>query len=509
MEQLLVWIALAAGGMGLAGALVRGRGAALPNGSARVLLAGGLGLVGVALLLSLLTMPPFSPGQTLAPGLALGAATALLGALVSRVPLSGPLAPAVVGSGRFGAATCGVALLSVPFAGNPLDALMGFGVGAAVTALVVAGGLELLGEAPEDAPLAVGAETTALLAVTLAAATYLATYHRGPTGLREWQPLPVLFTGAGALLLMVRGIVSATPGREGWYSLLVPVVPLGIVAWLVAQQLHGTAGFLQAVLAGFGVFALVSWLERSSTGTDVSAGQSTAGTGLVTALLVLGGAVLAFRELHGYGLALMVLAGFVVVAALEPTGAAPRKGGLTTGALLLGLVVVLYRMYEERNEYARGFRPDFLYYYVALVAGAVLPAALTEASSRGLTSATHTGTRPGSALARLLTVLGASLLAPLAVWLLLGDRPQSALLVGVAVGAAGLWGFGRAIPRLSGTLMLLSAVQLTHLLTPLALRTRGQRLAILAAVALAVVLPLLVAAWRERSAPGTVATGRV
>ncbi|MCC2672293.1 MAG: hypothetical protein K0Q72_4765, partial [Armatimonadetes bacterium] len=304
MEQLLVWIALAAGGVGLAVPLFRGRTAGGASPPARSLVGGVLAVIGAAGLLSLLTQPPFSPGQTLAPGLALGAITVLVAALA----LSGSSSPVLVWSGRFGVVTCGVALLTALLSARVLDALVGFAVGAVVTALL------LRVEAGQTADRTAAAETTAVLGVTLAAATYLATFHRSPTGVREWQALPVLFSGASSLLLAVRGSLPVPAGREGWYSVLVPLAPLGVIAWLVSQQLHGSAGFLRVVLVGFGVFALLAWIERTSgraaeDGGAAGAGEGLAGPSLLTALLVLGGAVLAFRELHGYGLALMVLAG--------------------------------------------------------------------------------------------------------------------------------------------------------------------------------------------------------
>jgi hypothetical protein len=46
-------------------------------------------------------------------------------------------------------------------------------------------------------------------------------------------------------------------------------------------------------------------------------------------------------------------------------------------------------------------------------------------------------------------------------------------------------------------LIAVSAVQFTHLLLPLALRTRGQRLGVLAVVAAVALIAIAITAWRE------------
>lgn len=515
MEQAIPWLASGLGAFGLAHALLRSHPRPGLPAAARPLAVAAVVLVALGALLTLPAEPPFSTGQTLGPGFLVGAIVVLLGMLVGA---PSPAGAAVEGaeqftwSGRLSAATLGVGLLLLPYAGRPLDALAGFALGALCIGLFIGGGLSLIAQrdAADHADtngLARGAEATALIATALAAATYLATFHRSPMGVREWQALPVLLSGAGALLLAARSAVTA-PASRGWlYDVLLVAAPLAVVCWLVATQLGGTAAFLQVALVGLGVFALVGWLDRAAgmRETDSAAG-SRLDLALIAALLVLGAAVLAFRELHGYGLALMTLVGFVTrPLAASPERGGPAAGGLYTNALLLSLLLALYRVFIERNEYTRGFQPDFLYYYVALVLGALLPALLAGVAGDTMVRGERAdGRHAFSGVARVLLVGAASVSAPLAIWLLIGDRPAAALLVGLAVGAVTLLprdGTERPdrsrLWRLSALIMALSAVQFTHLLAPLALRTRGQRLSVLAVVAVIALLAVAVTAWQE------------
>lgn len=511
MNQILLWISLAAGLLVVLNALARSRWPLSSAPEHRRVEVAALLLVAGGAAVTLLQQSPFSSGQTLWPGLLLGAFVTLFGSAPATPAVGATLTEeAGIGawSARFGAAAAGLALLLLPYSARALDVLSGYALGALAVAILFAGTLRLV--APRDEltrARAAGAEGTALLVATLAACAYLATFHRGPTGLREWQPLPALLAATAGLLLAVRAMVVAPTGRGWLHSLALVGVPLVGVAWITAARLNGSQPFLWVVLLGFGLFSLISALA-----TMVEPGSPAR---LVTALLVIGGGVIAYRELHGFGLTLLVLAGWIACAAFTGgrTSTAP-DGNLVSSALGFGLVMALYRVFVERNEYTRGFQSDFLYYYAALLVGALLPALLADLATSGR-SATSTlpsddTTLPpapwGPALLRMaLTGLLAGL-APLAVWMLIGDRPEAALLVGLAVAALGVAGTSPAeefrgagsLQRLLGPAMALSAVQFTHLLAPLALRTRGQRLEVLAGVTVAVLLGVALTAWWEQ-----------
>lgn len=476
-------------------------------------------LVGIAAAITLLDKPPFSSGQTLWPGLLVGAVVTLFGSAISVSTKSPATEEMRIGAwgGRFGAAAAGLALLLLPYSSRALDVLAGYALGALAAAILLAGTLPLiLPDSEEARTRSAGAEATALLMVSLAAAVYLATFHRGPTGLREWQPLPALLAATAGLLLSVRAVVLAPAGRGWLYGVALVGVPIAVIAGIAAARLNGTLPFLWVVLLGFGLLALITVLDSVGTpaardGLEVRAGSTVR---LIAALLVIGGGAIAFRELYGFGLALFVLSGWIASATFGGRGTASESGGLQLSALGLGLMMVLYRVFVERNEYTRGFQADFLYYYAALLVGVLLPSLLAGVGSGQVPTLSPQASEPGStpqshwgaAFMRMVLVGVVAALVPLAVWMLFGDRPEAALLVGLAVASMGVIGpITPSLPRGYGALerlivptIALSAVQFTHLLVPLALRTRGQRLEILVGVTLAVLLGIILTAWWDR-----------
>lgn len=509
MNQILLWISLAAGLLVAFKALMRSRWPLSSAPEHRRVEVAALVLVAGGAALTLLKSGPFSSGQTLWAGLLLGAVVTLMGSGVAS-PAAGAASEEAridAWSGRFGAAAAGLALLLLPYSAQALDVLSGYALGALTVAILFVGTLRFL--SPDDEltrARCAGAEGTALLVAALAAAVYLATFHQSPTGVREWQPLPALLAAAAGLLLAIRGMIGAPAGRGWLYSLGLVGVPLAVVAWLMAARLNGSLPFLWVVLLGFGLFALVNGLDAVSPAGE----ESLAGDGsptlarLIAALLVIGGGVIAFRELHGFGLALLVLAGWVAYAAFG-SGRSPAIAdrSMLSSALGFGLVIALYRVFVERNEYTRGFQADFLYYYAALLIGALLPALLA-----GLATSRRSATSNawGAAFSRMALAGVLAGLAPLATWMLIGDRPEAALLVGLAVASLGVSGAtprdeasgAGALQRLLGPALALSAVQFTHLMAPLALRTRGQRLEILVGVTVAVLVGIGLTAWWEQ-----------
>lgn len=491
MPQLLAWVALGLGVLTLAHAAARMARRPLP--SAFPLLVGGVAAsVVLAALATLPTRVPWSPGQSLWPGLLLGGVVVLLGAFVARpseAPESYERGWYLASSGAVAAATMGVALLVALFPANVLDPLAGFALGAVIAGVVVAGGVRLTA-GDTHARTASLAELTTLVAVTLAATTYLSAFHRSPAGLREWLPLPVLLTAALAVGLALASYVSS-PGRRG-VGLGAALVPFLILAALAGFALHGTPGLFWSVLLGVVAFALVSLLGG---GLD-----QRIDTTLVGALVVLGALVIAFRERHGFGMGLATLAGLAVVLA-SPPGAQEyeEEQPLLRSAATLALLATLYRVFAEHISYTRSPEPDFLYYYAALLGGALLPAVLASLAGRG------TGATSLSALLRGLLGVGLALAAPLAVWLLIGERPQAAFLLGLAVGVAllvvrpGVRSPAEStMVRLLPVGMALSALQLTILLQPLAMRTRWERIGVLGVVAVVALIAIATAAALER-----------
>ncbi|MFN3653210.1 MAG: hypothetical protein ACK47B_26815 [Armatimonadota bacterium] len=487
----LSWLALALGALAAAYAAVRSRGTRTPlPGGGRLFFGAAALLIAAGALATLPTRPPWSPGQSLGPGFAAGGAAVLLVTLLSaRLRGSAAEAAGWLGAAAYlGAAAVGVSAMLLLYRNYPLDALTGFALGAVTAGIVVGGGLLLDREG--DEALAAAAEGAALAGALLAATTVLASLHRGATGVREWQSLPALLTGAAALVLAARGAFG--PGRGG--GLLLALLAAGplVVAAAIGFGLNGTPGFFWTVLLGTAIFSLAAWLFAATLETE--RGRVRPELALLGSLLVLGGAALVFRWLHGYGLGLYALSGLFVALALDAWGRFPGREALRGTVAFAGLLV-LYRVFYETVSYA--VNPDYIYQHAALIAGALIPAALGVLAGR-----------PGSYSGR--SALGGALLAgagaaaiPLALWLVLGERPQASFVAGLAVGAGFLIGLEQlpagVIPRLTAFGMALTAVQFTHLLEPLTLVSRPQRIGILAGLTVLALLALAAAAWRERS----------
>ncbi|MBI3909368.1 MAG: hypothetical protein HY320_00355 [Armatimonadetes bacterium] len=531
MTHVLSWVALGLSGLALGYALLHAAWAKRgPGASVKPFLISPALILVLGALLTLPTRPPWSPGQTLAPGLLLGGGAVLLAALLGRPQAFSERAQDgsarfVAASAQVAAATLGIGVLLVIYPHRILDALGGYGLGAVTSGLLIAGGLRLATEDREAAEMAAAAERTTLAAITLAATTYLATDHRSVEGVREWQPLPSLLMAALAVGLAGRASLARARGPAWVHTLAAVFVPLVLIAWLAGYRLHGTPGFFRVALTGLAVYALIAWLGSTSSAPAGAPARERglhlrADLGILASLLMLGGGALAFRDLHGYGVGLAVLAGIAVATALsahaENKDEAARSPASLQGAITLGLLLVLYRVFAERYDYRRGVEPDFFYYYAALILGALLPAFLGDSVRRWMhASAVPEPARPVSSLLRIGLAGAGAALAPLALWLLVGERPQAAFLVGLAVGAgfllasdgAALQAEAAGSPDVVGILirllsvgMALSAIQFTHLLAPLALRTRGERIGILAAIAAIALAWIAATAWRERRA---------
>lgn len=506
MAQILPWVALVLSVLVLAYTATRG------SGSGRALLHPFAGVAGALVLLGVLSTLPaggvWSNGQAIWPGLALGGAGVIVAAfLTARLT---PDSRGVLGAAaQIAGPAAGLALIVALYPSlrhGVVYTYGGFVIGALAAGMVLIGAALTASRDEETAADCTGA---ALPAVALAMSTLLATLHEpGPSGVREWMALPALLAATAAAAMTVRG---ALPGRSVLLSLAVVVIPVGIMAALIAFRMSGTPAFLKATLVGLGIFLLVAWLgqldsaERPPLGAD---------TGLLAALLVLGGGALAFREFHGYGLAIAALCGTFVAPLLGPDSRS-TAGALALRGVVLMLLLAVYRIFTELNSYTSGFQPDFLYFYVALVAGALLPALLAGSAFRW-TAGSSDRTCVGGAVVRVGLVGVGAVLAPLIIWVLVGERPQAALLVGLAVGAGFLLSRQVAGQRSAAELSLVgmaslaaawSAVQFTSRLKPLALASRIQRIELLVAIGVIALIIIGVTAALESRRPLPASSG--
>lgn len=500
--QILVWIALGLGAISLAAAVARGnRGPGRPEREFGALLGAAAAVVLLGVLACLPAGSPWSRGQALVSGILLGGLAVLGVAFALRggseegdeAPVTSalPLAVPVV--------AISVLLLIHPRGSN--DAMAGFGMGAAAAGIVIAGGLRALGSGAFSGSTV---ELATLFSAALAVATDLAIYHRSPAGVREWMPLPALLGAVLAAGVAAVPLLGARKGGRSLLSLGVVLVPTAILAWLMGQKLGGTADFTWAVLAGLGMALVLLLLQDVDPGTEAESGRlhPAAGldTGLLAGLLVLGASVLAYRELHGFGIAVAAVAGTGVAAVGRPGGG--RAASLVRGGLALALCIAFYRSFFEENEYR--VRLEQLYEYAALLAGVFLPGLLASLCASNAEGRPVLGgiLRPG--------VAGlAAVAAPLLIWMLIGIGAQAAFLVGIAAGVGFLLSRSfragsepdASFAGLLGIATLLSAVQLTHLLeTHLDMLTRTQRVGILVSTAVVLVVLGAVLAWLDRGA---------
>ena len=435
-----------------------------------------LATLAVLILAALLTLPtgkPWSPGQTLWPGLLLGGA-AVLAASFLATPASAVTA-----------ATIGVGVLLLFYARYALDPLAGFMLGAVTAGVLVGGGCAVARDEGNPRERAGAVEFAVLACVAVAAATYLATHHRGPTGLREWQALPALLASVVAIALL-GGELLQRDRRGGLAAAGAVILPPVLIALAVAYRLHGTAPFWQVAVLGLALFAVTGWLGRSRAELPGSPAAVGVDTGLLSALLVLGGAALAFRWLHGYGIGLLLVAGL----AAAGLSASATSSAALRGSLGVGVLVLLYRVYTERTGFSKGLELDFIYYYVALIFGALFAPLLLQLLPSA--SADRAETTPRLLRLGLMGALAASV--PLGVWLLFGERAQAALVVGLAIGAVyqlarGTDDLAAGLGRTLAIGAALSAMQLTNILGDAGDKTRGERIVIL------MVVGVLLAIW--------------
>lgn len=512
--QLLPWISLGLGAAAMAASFARAaRGGLRPAPEVRpfFLVAGVAGLM--AALFCLPTRGVWSPGQALVPSLLLGGAAVLLGALAAAHPTASREDsredPAAGTAAAIAAPVVALSILLLLFPRGDFNAMGGYALGALLAGIFVAGGLRLQASGEVGPRVAAAAEMAAVFASALAVATSLAIYHLSPAGAREWMPHPTLFGAVLAAGLAVQSILPpALPGGR-LTPLGAVVLPAGLMAWLIGHRLQGSPDFTWAILIGLGVFLVLGLLEALDTETADGAAAAPASrirmdVGLLAALLTLGGAVLAFRELHGYGIALVAVAGAGVTGAL----ARSRESGLLRGAVVLALLIALYRAFHE--AYAFRIRLEFLYEHLGLLLGAFLPALLAGASGSG---GQGRGIAPASTSIVRVGMIGlAAAAAPLLVWVLVGSGSQAAFLVGLAIGSGFLLsratGTGATVGApdcaLAGLLslgMAHSALQFTlQLQNRLEMLTRTQRIWVLVGAAGAAVLAAGLLAWLDRHA---------
>ena len=470
---------------------------------------------------SMRSRAPFSPGQTLGLGFLIGgiagAAMCMLALRFAVLDARGTLRTRclTVNSTSFWALFA-VSLTYLLFRGYPQNALMGFGMGAAMAAVL---GLLL------DRRLALHIQTWAAFSITIAAATVLAVLHFDRTQLRVWWSLPLLLaTTVCAAGYLGSELSCSARWRErtgaGYLisALVSAVLVIGLSA-IYAWRLVAEWQLLEVMVVGVVVAALVAWVAASAAKSrETFVGQD---AGIAIVLLIAAFAVVAFKLWAGLGLALGLLGVWtLVLPSLRFVGQSREEGGADLealpralcGAVIFGLVIVLFRLFIQQYREELGTTDLRIHYtYIGALLGLVIPFFLASRLQRaGLSNGgcDRCGIADGVAIGLVAAV------SPVVLFLVWQIKAVLGLEFGLSAAAAyavmrsvaaydGTQGQGSALYR-EGVLILgaqLVAIQFTGALTGLELTRTSRIWALAIAVTLAAVWLIVagvVAARRAR-----------
>jgi len=347
--------------------------------------------------ISLRTRPPFSPGQTLGWGFAIGGATGALALLLSlRFGVFNAAAASIRPKYLTSFSTAFFALFSASlpyliFHGYPGPAMMGFAIGAAMAAIL---GYYLVHPASKTT-----IATWAAFAITIAASVVISVAHFDEPGMRVWWSLPILM----ATTVCIAGYVGSElgsakkldsrPGPSFALSSLISAVLVVGLAAIYSWRLVNSWQLLEVTLIGIGIALVISWLAAGLASGRGSGSLVDAGAGSV--LLVIGFIVVAFKLWSGLGIGLGLVAAWTVaipsfgVLGARQSSAGGRSAELSsipsvlTGALYLGLAVLLFRLFVEQYRGDLGTTDIRIHYaFVGALLGAVLPFVLVSLFAR-------------------------------------------------------------------------------------------------------------------------------
>ncbi len=548
MERSLLWISF---GVGLAGWFCCAAPAFARRSRSRAPLPTALTVALVALpvlllAVSLLGRAPFTAGCGFGLGYFLGGIASWMSLAALRLetrPPNSTLTTATRAAAAWLPVVPAIAGAQLLLRGNLIDTLAGIAIGWFCTmALVWIAAPRPQGEPPIPVEDLAGASVFTVLA---AAFSLLASIRGGdaPESLR-WAAMASVLVTAAPLAVLAGALPS---GRVG--MLLAKVPGIGLAARLVARRTHddearlavaastravlagvvlcalarltevkfvsGSKALVEAKLFGLGQLSccvtvglaaaiLIAWLvARPTADTEHSAPHS-----LLIALVVGSAFMLAFQLMTGFGCAAALLASWTLyatrLAAIAPDER-PATAGLPLPApLILGLLLVLYRLVEARfeSDLNGGVSVDH-YALFGILLGAAIPAILSARAERN--------DRPGieNAIVTALLVLA----IPAVIVVVWGPKCVLALLVGLAlsVALAPRWNAARVVSSLTAAVaalsMALAVSQWTSHAMRAAILTRAERVHILYWIAGTLIVVMLaskmaaaIAARRKRVA---------
>ncbi len=349
-----------------------------------------------------------------------------------------------------------------------------------LTALMIGAALAVLclGVAPAlldpDAEGGGGGAVVGLLYLVCLAGAVLIGFGRASARNQEfWADVPLLLGAAGAL-------ASAFAGRTRRPSALGPLAAAILLVLLPLSRVAPSWRPLELLTLGAVVFGL---LVRTGRGAGDDRQSSSAGL-----VLLASGSALAFALWSGYGLALLILGGWLVSgpALLSEDGGRAGRVGMGFAAVLL-----VYRLATLQNGAAvHASGPGDIWDLFAVSLGALLPLLASEWAANG------DGPR-GARWPVLLQWVVVLTLPALLLDYIWQPRSVAGVLLGVAVGlllsgAGGLARLRQEAVIVSGVLLGLMLFQFLPLIGHVAEPTRAVRVALILLGASALILRLTV-----------------
>lgn len=502
-------------------------------------------LVLVSFLCTIPGRPPFAAGMRLGIGLLIGGAFGVAAGAVA--PAIGAAfrqqserawivaASAYLGLGSW--ALLGANLTLLLFRGYPNDALIGFGLGCCVAGLVLRIGGDVL-NAERWRPL----EAFVLTAVTLVAAVYIGVHHFALTEERIWWALPLLIASIGiAAAVVAMRFADVVAGRRRGLAmaiaLLLAAALLAGLAYALSLKVFPPQTTFWVVMCGLGAVLAIVWLlaavRPSASDSPRTLVAGSVQVACMCAVLIVLAVVVCFRLLAGYGIGLALVAAWAVgLVAVAPWVGEKKQGdpseepgaGVSVGltpCLTVGLLVLLLRLFLERNPEAPRLELGIHYVFVGFVLGVLLPLLFaafnlrTQERAARLLQHASPGAATRSVLLRTLCVAFFCAAVPLLVLFMWDFKAVLGLLAGLVAAQAiltvlYLWQGAMLSPqaRDSGALILpglgivsvtvsLVAIQFSHLMAPLVVAERIYKLYAVGAILLLAAVWLLVDAWRS------------
>ncbi len=411
-------------------------------------------------------------------GLAAGGLAALLAGLAVQ-PSADPSDKrrAAAGAAAMASAAVAVVAATMLWMGPALlDALVGIATGWLAVSLVLRAG---------EWTTAFGTGFVTTLAATVALGHFREAAAAQTT---PWMASALAIGALVPILLLATAAVARRVVRTAAVVALVVAVMAGAAAFVGTRTLHDPR-FLTA--AGIGlVLSLMLWWLLAEGERDLPL------HGALPALVALGSGIAAFYALAGYGIGIMLIAGWLPAGLLMGWGllsSAPRASGDRLIPLwLFGVLLLLYRLLTQRfqDDLGAAALTDHFAIFATLV-GAILPSLL----GGFLDGSSSEGAEPAAArLVRLALALTGAAAFGATLLVLWGAKAALGLLgglmLGVVISGAGVPG------ALLALAVALPLMQWSHALLLISAQTRAEKVPVLIwLVAITGVIIVAAGAW--------------